>query len=457
MSEARTSARSTRGVTRGPVPLLLLTLAACNAPAPAAAPIPVPDTAETAPPNEPDAAAPVLTGVDVLDRRGAGPLSGLAVGLITNHTGRTRDGRSTIDVLHGMPGVELRALFGPEHGIRGSARAGERIQQGRDTATGLPVHSLYDDTRAPTAAETAALDALVFDMQDVGSRYYTYVWTMALALRAAAEHDLRFVVLDRPNPITGAIVQGNVLDTAFASSVGMYPVAMRHGLTAGEIARFVNGEYDIGARLEVVPVHGWTRDTWFDQTGLEWIPPSPNMPSLESALHYPGTCLFEQTSLSVGRGLPTAFQQIGAPWLEHRELARRLNARGIPGVRFEPVTFPAVTPHLQSHLGEKVPGERRGVRFVATERNRYDPVAAALAALVEIRDMHPDRLEFAVNFDAIAGTDRVRRMLLAGAGVDEIMGPWPAGRGRFLARRAPYLLYPARSRDDSMPPVEATP
>ena len=383
----------------------------------------------------------VLTGVDVLAADGAGPLDGLRVGLITNHTGVTRDGRSTIDVLHGLPGVRLVALFGPEHGIRGAAQAGVTVEGGRDAATGLPVHSLYDQTRAPTAAELADVDALVFDMQDVGARFYTYIWTMAYAMREAARHDRLFVVLDRPNPIRGDIVQGNVQDSAHLTFLGLYPMATRHGMTVGEVAQWLNRKHGIGARLEVVRMRGWQRDMMWQETGLAFVPPSPNMPSPVSALHYPGTCFFEQTSLSVGRGLPTAFQQIGAPWLDHVELARRLNAKALPGVRFEPVLFPAVNPETQSHLGERMPGERRGVRFIATDVHTYDPVRTALVALVEVRDMHPARLEFAQNFDAIAGSERVRELIVAGADAERVMADWDRQVRAFEAERAPYLLY----------------
>lgn len=407
------------------------------APEPAAPAHPRPDV-----PHVPHADRRTLTGVDVLGADGPGPLAGLRVGLITNHTGLTRDGRSTIDVLAAMPGVELVALFGPEHGIRGAAQAGEQVRGGRDPATGLPIHSLYDDTRAPTAAELEGIDALVFDMQDVGARFYTYIWTMALAMRAAADHGKRFVVLDRPNPIRGDIVQGNVQDSAHLSFLGLYPLPTRHGLTIGEVARWLVGEHGIDVRLDVVPMRHWRRDMDWDDTGLAFVAPSPNMPSPTSALHYPGTCLFEQTSLSVGRGLPTAFQQIGAPWLEHEELARRLNALDLQGVRFEAVRFPAVDPERQSHLGERVPGERRGVRFVATDPGIYDPTRAAVAALVEIQRMHPDRLEFAQNFDLIAGTARVRERVRAGADATAITGDWDARREAVRAVTARYLLYP---------------
>src|SRR5690606_25114023 len=289
--------------------------AGCEAGAGAGAGAPAGERAGT----EPEPA--VRLGIDVLMAQGAGALEGMRVGLITNHTGRDAQGRSTIDLLHGHPRIELVALFSPEHGIRGTARPGERVSSGRDEETGLPIHSLYGETREPTAAMLEGLDALVFDIQDVGARYYTYVWTMTLAMQAAARHGLRFVVLDRPNPIGGELVQGTVLEPAHATFVGLYPVPMRHGLTAGELARLANEEFGIGADLEVVRMEGWRRSQWWDETGLPWTPPSPNMPDLESATHYPGTCLFEGTNLSVGRGTSAAFQQIGAPWLDHETLA----------------------------------------------------------------------------------------------------------------------------------------
>lgn len=380
----------------------------------------------------------VRLGIDVLLERGAGPLDGLRVGLITNHTGRDAQGRSTIDLLHEHPRIELVALFSPEHGIRGTARPGERVSSGRDEATGLPIHSLYGETRAPTAEMLEGLDALVFDIQDVGARYYTYVWTMALAMRAAAQHGLRFVVLDRPNPIGGELVQGTVLEPAHATFVGLYPVPMRHGLTAGELARLVNEEYGIGADLEVVRMEGWRRSQWFDETGLPWTPPSPNMPDLESATHYPGTCLFEGTNLSVGRGTAAAFQQIGAPWLDHETLARRLNDYGLAGVRFEAVTFTPENPGDGRYGGELV----KGVRFVTTDRAAYDPTVAAVAALVEIRRLHPDRLEWVRNhFDRLAGTTRLREQVMAGASVEEITAPWAGPLAEFRQLRERYLLY----------------
>lgn len=418
--------RATQYATR----LLALLLTACGTDSRADRP---PDAADDA------HAGTVVTGIDRLLTEGAGPLSGLRVGLITNHTGVAADGRSTIDALAAREDLDLVALFGPEHGLRGIAEAGERIEDGHDVDTGLPVHSLYGDVQAPTPQMLDGLDALAFDIQDIGTRYYTYVWTMALAMRAAADAGLRFVVLDRPDPIGGALVQGNVLDPEFATLVGLYPVPMRHGLTAGELARFLNGEFGIGADLHVVEMQGWRRDRWYDATGLAWRAPSPNMPDLESAAHYPGTCLFEGTNLSVGRGTPIAFQQIGAPWLDAEAVADRLAAEGLPGVRIEPVRF---TPQAPGD-GKFPDTDIAGLRFVVTDRARYDPTRTAVATLVAIRDVHGDALEFLVrHFDRLAGTDALRTGLLAGQTAAELTASWAAQEEGFRARRRPYLLYP---------------
>ena len=380
----------------------------------------------------------VRVGIDVLRLQGAGPLAGRRVGLITNHTGRTADGRSTIDVLHEHPDLELVALFAPEHGIRGVAEAGETIASGRDARTGLPIHSLYGETRTPTAGMLEGVDALAFDIQDIGTRYYTYVWTMALAMRAAAESGRRFVVLDRPNPLGGVHVQGNVLDSAYATFVGLYPVPMRHGLTAGELAHLLNDIYGYGADLHVVKASGWRREQWFDATGLPWDAPSPSMPDLESATHYPGTCLFEGTNLSVGRGTPQAFQQFGAPWLDAENVVQRLDEMSLPGVRFEAVRFTPASPGDGKFPGEAV----RGVRLRVTDRATYDPTRTATAALTVIRALQPEQLTFLErHFDRLAGTDRLRLGILAGAGMESLTAEWTQQLAAFERTRSTHLLY----------------
>ncbi len=377
-------------------------------------------------------------GVDVLIRDSLELISGLRVGLITNHTGVDRQGRSSIDRLAALDAVELVALYSPEHGIRGEVDAGEEVAGERDEKTGLPVHSLYGDTRKPTAEMLEGVDLLLFDIQDVGARYYTYVSTMGLAMEAAEEAGIPFVVLDRPNPVGGQAVQGNVLDTAFASFVGRYPVAMRHGMTVGEMARFINDRHGVGVELHVIPARGWSRGEWHDETGLPWVAPSPNMSDLTTATHYSGTCLFEGTNLSVGRGSDRPFQQVGAPWLDAETAARRLNDRELPGVRFRAVTFAPEAPSDEKYGGRQV----RAVRFVVTDRREYDPTRAAVAVLIETRRLAGERWSWRrEHFNRLAGTDRLRRMVEGGRSLGEITGPWPDQREAFREARSEYLLY----------------
>jgi uncharacterized protein YbbC (DUF1343 family) len=394
---------------------------------------------------EPDAAAleALRPGAEVLVEERLDLVRGRRVGLITNHTGivRAADGTvgSTIDLLHDHPEVELVALFGPEHGIRGTAEAGVAVDSSVDPATSLPVHSLYGGTRKPTPEMLAGVDVLLFDIQDIGSRYYTYVWTMTLAMEAAADAGIPFVVLDRPNPVRGDVVQGNVLDAEYATFVGRFPVPMRHGLTPGEMARLVAGEFGTGdpALLEVVPAEGWRRAMSFESTGLPWVAPSPNMPDVVSALHYPGTCLFEGTVLSVARGTDRPFQQIGAPWLDGVALAEALNGYGLPDARFEAVEFVPRDPGDGKFGGEVV----QGVRFVSTGPG-YDPTRAAIAALVEAYRLAGDRWSWReAHFDRLAGTDAVRRGVEAGAGLEAITAEWEGQLAAFQSLRSRYLLY----------------
>ena len=413
--------------------------------------------------------------MDVLFQDSLHLLRGRSVGLITNHTGvswprpegasdtvagaavyrpaPSRDSAvSTIDRLHRHPDVDLVALYSPEHGIRGVARAGQAVEGGVDEATGLPIHSLYGDTRTPTPAMLDGVEVLVFDIQDIGARYYTYVWTMALAMEAAGEHGIDFVVLDRPNPLGGERVQGNVLDPEFATFVGLYPVPMRHGLTVGELARFLVGEQGIDVNLTVVPMRGWARRLWHPQTGLPFVPPSPNMPSVASATHYPGTCLFEGTNLSVGRGTDAPFQWIGAPWLDADSVAARMNRlvrdqaeepadpgdSGLAGFYVEATRFTPEDPGDGKFGGR----ELRALRFQMTDPRTYDPTRAAVAALVLIRELHADRLEWrAAHFDRLAGTDALREAISAGESLEVLVAGWEQQQREFRRLREPYLLY----------------
>ncbi len=379
----------------------------------------------------------VRPGVDVLMTDSLHLVAGRRVGLVTNQTGVDAAGRSSIDRLHESPDVELVALFSPEHGIRGTEDR-EVVEGGTDERTGLPIHSLYGETRRPTPEMLRDVEVLVFDIQDLGVRYYTYVSTMALAMEAAGERDLPFVVLDRPNPLGGELVQGNVLEPEHASFTGMFPVPMRHGMTAGELARLYVGAFGVEVSLHVVPAAGWSRERWADQTGLPWVRPSPSMPSLESATHYPGTCLFEGTNLSVGRGTVRAFQQVGAPWLDGEALAERLNARGLSGARFEPVEFVPEAPPDGKYGGERV----RGVRLVLTDRDRYDPTVAGVTLLLEARRLAGERWEWRPShFDRLAGTERLRHAVEEGRSLEEIVTAWEPELEAFRALRRPYLIY----------------
>jgi uncharacterized protein YbbC (DUF1343 family) len=391
-----------------------------------------PGAVATSTATAPDSVRP---GIDVLLAGDMAALRGMRVGLITNHTGKTLNGTSTIDALHADPRVNLVALFAPEHGIRGAAEAGVLIETEHDSKTGLPIYSLYGQTQKPTAEMLANLDVLVFDIQDIGTRYYTYPWTMALALQAAAEHKKRFVVLDRPNPIGGDIMQGNVNDTV--TFVGLYKVPMRHGMTVGELAQMVNGEDKLRADLMVIPADGWRRSVWYDYTGLPWIAPSPNMQTLEAATHYPGTCLFEGTNLSVGRGTPIAFEQIGAPWLDNQSLIRRLDAYKFEGVRFQAVEFTPTKPGDGKYDGQVV----RGVKFVVTDRDLYDPTHVAIAALVETKKAHKEQFAWAASFDRLVGNSRVKRQVDSFATQADIVAGWKGLTDRFEVTRARYLIY----------------
>lgn len=389
---------------------------------------PLPQTPQ--PPN-------VRPGIEVLLSDSLSLVRGRRAGLITNHTGRDRGGTPSIDLLADHPEVELVALFSPEHGIRGSAEAGVRVEGGVDERTGLPIHSLYGETRAPTAEMLDGIEVLLFDIQDVGTRYYTYLSTMALAMEAAGEHGIPFVVLDRPNPIGGDPAQGNIPNPDFSSFVGLYPIPMRHGLTAGEFARMAVGEFGVRVDLSVAIVDGWERMMPFADTGIPWIAPSPNMPSVESALHYPGTCLFEGTPISVGRGTDRAFQLVGASWLDGEALAARLEGLRVPDTRFIPVRFTPSSPGDGKFGGTEVGGVR-----LESAGPDYDPTLAALALLVEIKAMSGDQWSWRTgHFDRLAGTDGLRAALDAGAAYAELAQGWGDGLEDYLARREEYLLY----------------
>lgn len=372
----------------------------------------------------------VLCGVDVLARDGFKQLVGRKVGLITNHTGLDRLGKSTIELIKAAPNVELVVLFSPEHGLKGKLDA--RVADTTDPLTGLKVFSLYGETRRPTPQMLDGVDTLVFDIQDIGTRFYTYIATMGLAMEAAAEAGLQFIVLDRPNPITGVRVFGpfNEVDGTFTA---YHRLPLVHGMTIGELARMFNTEREINADLVVIPMRGWQRSMWLDETLLTWVNPSPNMRSLTQATLYPAIGMIEACNVSVGRGTDTPFERFGAPWIKRRPLAARLNALGLKGIRFLPYQF---TPESSKWSGE----ECGGVQIVLTDRNAFDPTEVGLSIVRELHSLYGDAFE-------IARTDR----LLCNKGVlDKVKAStepatysplWKSEMDEFMTRRAQFLLY----------------
>ncbi|HXG59247.1 MAG TPA: exo-beta-N-acetylmuramidase NamZ domain-containing protein [Thermoanaerobaculia bacterium] len=373
--------------------------------------------------------ADTANGIDVLHAQQYRPLRGMKIGLITNHTGNDRAGNPTIDLLRSAPDVHLVALFSPEHGIRGTAD--EKVGDTTDPVSGLPVYSLYGERRKPSPEQLAGLDALVFDIQDIGTRFYTYISTMGLAMEAAAEANIRFFVLDRVNPIGGTAFEGPVAE-GDSTFVAFHPISIRHGMTVGEIAQMFNDERGIHARLEVIRMRGWKREFWQDEAGLAWIDTSPNMRSLAAAALYPGIGILE-SAISVGRGTPTPFEVAGAPYIDPDRLAREMNALALPGIRFEPVRF---TPNASVFKDQPC----GGLRFVLTDRKAFQPVRTGIALAVTLRRLHPESFEL----------DKMKHLLKHGATLEairagkpfqDVISLWNEEEKAFGERRAKYLLY----------------
>lgn len=411
---------------------------ACGAGAPAAEARP--DTATT--PARSAAAAPVLPGLEVLLRDSAHLVRGKRVGFLTNQTAITSGGESGIDLLHASPEVNLVALYGPEHGLRGGVEGGTKIESGRDERTGLPVFSLYGATQRPTPEMLRGVDVLLFDMQDIGARPYTFVWTMAMAMEAAAAQGIPFVVLDRPNPIT-ARMEGPLMEmemrTVGQPITGYFPVPLRHGMTVGEIARYVNEEYDVGAELTVVPAAGWRGSQWFDETGLPWLDPSPNIRSLEAALNYAGLVLSEATNLSVGRGTAAPFSYLGAPWMDAGAVLERVRSYALPGVALDTTSFVPEGEGWVPFRGERV----RAIRLRVTDRDAYPPVRTAIVLLSEIRRAHP--AEFRITndgFTQMLGSRWAREAFERGENPDSIWRRWEEELAGWDEVRERYRLYP---------------
>lgn len=392
--------------------------------------------------------APVITGAQLLADEGFALLAGRRVGLIVNHTSSVR-GVHLADLIHGAPGVTLAALFGPEHGIRGTADASEKVPDGRDPATGVPIYSLYGKTRQPTRAMLKDIDVLVFDIQDVGARFYTFISTMGLAMQAAARADIPFIVLDRPNPLGGNTVAGFTTRTKYISFVSQYAIPLAHGMTVSELARMIKGEKLLPGMerldLDVVEMKGWRRTMLWPDTKLPWVPTSPAIPDFETALIYPGAGFFEASAASEGRGTDTPFKLLGAPWADGAALAAELNKRNLPGVQFEAAGFTprrlpgmAADPKLKDRALE-------GVRVTVTNAHAYKPVETGVHLLHAFRTQALKRRASFINrpnwLAKLSGTTRFNGLLRKGEPPRRIIAAWGADVKAFLKRRAPYLLY----------------
>ncbi len=413
--------------------------------------------------NTPKSSArpPVKLGVEVLFEKHPELVRGKRVGLITNPTGLDSGLNSIIETFRAHPEVKLSALYGPEHGVRGNAQAGEYVAFYFDEHFKLPVFSLYGQTHKPPADMMTnideymrtfdtkhegkqvergmmdSVDVMVFDLQDVGTRVYTYIATMANAMEAAANSDLPFIVLDRPNPINGNAMEGPILEyPAFSSFIGHYPIPLRHGMTTGELAQFINAKFlKEKAKLTVVPMENWTRDEWFDETSLPWTLPSPNLPTLDSATVYPGQVILEGSNLSEGRGTTKPFEFFGAPWIDGFVLAKKLNELNLPGVKFREVYF---TPTFSKFKGTNC----GGCQLYVTDREKYQSIATTLTILTEIKKLYGAKLELHKSyFDHVMGTASVREGLERGDAVDKIMAATQPGLKEFAKTREPFLLY----------------
>ena len=373
----------------------------------------------------------VLTGIDVLERDNFKPLAGMRLGLITNHTGRNREGRQTIDVLYKAPGVKLVALFAPEHGIRGLAD--EKVSDSKDETTGLPIYSLYGETRRPKPEQLKDLDALVFDIQDVGVRFYTYISTLGYVLEEASKVKLPVFVLDRPNPIGGLDFDGPVADKDKLSFTSYHTIPARHGLTIGELAELFNRQRNIGADVRVIKMDGWRRSMWFDETNLTWVNPSPNMRSLTEATLYPGVGLLEVTNVSVGRGTDTPFEIVGAPWIQGDKFAEVLNQRGLQGVRFVPVRF---TPNASVFKNEAC----SGVNIILTDRAAFRPLLTGIEIALALRKLYPNDWKVDNYLRLLVNTDTLERVK-RGDSARDIVASWNNGLQEFRKARAEILLY----------------
>ncbi|UUI41214.1 exo-beta-N-acetylmuramidase NamZ family protein [Oceanobacillus oncorhynchi] len=381
----------------------------------------------------------VRLGLDIFLEKGYKRVEGQRIGLVTNMTGVNEKLQPSIDLFTEHPAIHLTALYAPEHGIRGDAKEGQEVSSSIDAKTGLPVYSLYGETRKPSQEMLADVDVLVFDLQDIGSRYYTYIYTMAYVMEACMEYGKKLIVLDRPNPVSGLNMEGNLVEPDVRSFVGLLPIPNRHGMTIGELAWLFKKEFAYACDLSIVPMEGWKRRMYFDDTNLFWIPPSPNVPVVDTAILYPGTCLLEGTNVSEGRGTAKPFEWIGAPFIEGQKLAKVYNDKKIPGVLARPVSF---VPTYQKHEGE-ICG---GVQLHIENRHTLHALRAGGTLVETIAALYPNQFQFIENengkyfFDLLAGTKRLRKYILAGE-AEKYIEEGQQELGKFKKTRKKYLLY----------------
>ena len=391
-------------------------------------------------------ATTVRTGADILVNSALAKIQGKRIGILTNHTGQLSDGRHIMDAVIHSGAAQVMALFGPEHGFRGDTPDGKTVGDNRDSRYDVPVYSLYGKTHKPTKEMLSDMDLLIIDIQDIGARFYTFISTVALALEGAAEHNVSVLLLDRPNPIRGMTFDGPVRHESQKSFVGWMPIPIMHGMTMGELAQMWNEEGQlqngVKARLEVLPMAGWMRSMWYDETGLQWIPPSPNMPTMKTAVLYPGMCLFEGTTISEGRGTENPFELIGAPWLNTETVMDVMSHRHLPGVtlsaqQFTPTEIPgrASTPKYEGN-------ECSGILVTVSDRNVFEPIRFALTLLAAIKQYHPEQMELrGRRFDILSGSSAIRKSIEAGTPPDAIREDWKPGLDAFARVREKYLMY----------------
>ena len=419
--------------TRAAALLLILSLAGCGGSA-SNADTPTADTTARAAATASTATGQVIPGIEVLLSDSVHLVRGKRVGLITNHSGRDRNGASTIDLLHRAAGVRLTALYGPEHGLRGVAKAGEHIESTVDSATGIPIYSLFGATRVPTPDMLANVDVLLYDIQDVGARVYTYEWTMALVADSANK---KFIVLDRPNPIRGDVVEGGMLDAKFRSFVGQYPVALRYGFTPGELLKYLVETGQVTADIGVVPMKNWKRSMWWEDTGLAWTNPSPNLRDVDATILYTGTVFFEGTNATEGRGTDKPFKLVGAKWMtDAGEIARELNAKGLPGVKFDSTS--RTIEQGFKFGGETIPM----IELSVTDRNAVKPVEVGAHLLRAVYKRHTKDWQWRTQaIDRLFGSDRLRLAVEKEGGIEALLPVLATESAQFRDQSSKHWIY----------------